>query len=330
MEEKDKNAFSTVFTIDPETGWQVVYLQYQDANPALSKTAGIIPSAGSNLFSLKLGQDELLWQASSIREVQQRKHGTPVLYPTPNRVRSSQFTFGGETFKFTPNWKEHFLHGLVHGAVWQLGDHGADQNGARATTFMDFDPSHELFRLWPFRHRITLGFVLDRDGVKIQFSIKNNDTRPIPYGFALHPFFNYLGKKEETFIVVPAKHHMEAIGLLPTGKLEPMHVQAHDMRRPTALGQLYQDDVYCGMEQEKPAWYEIRDKGIKLTLWASPELTHMVVYTENPDFFCLENQSCSTDAHNLYARGLREEAHLLIVEPGQQQSMWIKFVMERT
>ncbi len=329
MEARNRNIFSTVVNVDPETVWQVVNLNYRDENPALCKSVGIIPNAGSNLFSLKLGEDELLWQASSIRAVQQRKHGTPVLYPTPNRVRNSRFTFGGETFKFTPNLKEHFLHGLVHGAKWQLADHGADERGSHATTFIDFDPSHELFRLWPFRHRITLDFVLDRDGVKIQFSIKNNDTRPIPYGFALHPFFNYLGQKAETFIAVPAKYHMEARGLLPTGKLEPMDALTPDLRRPVTLSQLYLDDVYCGMEQEKPAWYEIRDRGIKVTLWASPELTHLVVYTENPNFFCLENQTCSTDAHNLFAQGLQKEAHLLVVGPGQLHSMWIKYVMKR-
>jgi len=55
----------------------------------------------------------------------------------------------------------------------------------------------------------------------------------------------------------------------------------------------------------------------------------MVVYTENPNFFCLENQACSTDAHNLYAQGKQDAAHLLIVQPGERQTMWIKYAMER-
>jgi aldose 1-epimerase len=53
-----------------------------------------------------------------------------------------------------------------------------------------------------------------------------------------------------------------------------------------------------------------------VTLEASEIFKHMVVYTPSKrDFFCLENQTCSTDAHNLYEKGFTEEAHLLILEP---------------
>ena len=33
---------------------------------------------------------------------------------------------------------------------------------------------------------------------------------------------------------------------------------------------------------------------------------------------CMENQTRSTDAHNLYAKGLEKEAHLLIAEKGRR------------
>ena len=31
----------------------------------------------------------------------------------------------------------------------------------------------------------------------------------------------------------------------------------------------------------------------------------MVVYTPEMDFFCLENQTCMTDAHNFYDKGYK-------------------------
>ena len=45
-------------------------------------------------------------------------------------------------------------------------------------------------------------------------------------------------------------------------------------------------------------------------------------------WFCVEDQTCSTDAHNLYARGLKQESHLQIVEPGKTQSGWIELKAE--
>ncbi|MHB1318245.1 MAG: aldose 1-epimerase, partial [Anaerolineae bacterium] len=70
--------------------------------------------------------------------------------------------------------------------------------------------------------------------------------------------------------------------------------------------------------------YAALDK--KLTLFADDFFTHSVVFTptERP-FFCIENQSCSTDAHNLYAQGLQEAAHLTILEPGESLSASITF-----
>jgi aldose 1-epimerase len=52
----------------------------------------------------------------------------------------------------------------------------------------------------------------------------------------------------------------------------------------------------------------------------------MVVYAQprNP-FFCVENQTCSTDAHNLYARGLQDAAHLLFAPEGGKSMGWIQF-----
>lgn len=325
----DKCTFSTTIKVDPETGWEIVYLTCQDENPLLDKKVGIIPKAGSNLFSYQFGDTELLWQAPSVRAVQKRESGIPILYPTPNRVRNSEFSFRGEKFRFTPNWKEHFLHGLVHGAPWEFEQPSADANSARLKTYLDFNQENELFALWPFLHRISMEYELDRQGVKITFMVENKDERPIPFGFALHPFFNYLGEKSQTFMTVPAKAHMQAEGLLPTGVLQKLEGQDFDLNTPRPLSTLYLDDVYWGAEPENPAFYEARDARVRLILEASKEFTHVVVYTEQPDFFCIENQTCSTDAHNLYARGLEKEAHLLICEPGEKMSMWIKYVPER-
>lgn len=325
----NNHTFTTDIKIDPETGWEVIYLVYHDENSLFNKKVGIVPKAGSNLFSYQFGENELLWQARSIREVQKRESGIPVLYPTPNRVRNSEFSFRGEKFRFIPNWNEHFLHGLVHGAAWEFEQPSADNDSARLKTYLDFSQGSELYGLWPFAHRISMEYELDRLGVKITFTIENKDQRAIPFGFALHPFFNYLGEKSQTTMTVPAKAHMQAEGLLPTGVLQKLEGQDFDLNVPRPLSTLFLDDVYWGAEPDKPAIFEAKDAGVRLKLYASEEFTHVVVYTEQPDFFCIENQTCSTDAHNLFAKGLEKEAHLLICEPNQKMDMWIKYEAQR-
>jgi aldose 1-epimerase len=53
-------------------------------------------------------------------------------------------------------------------------------------------------------------------------------------------------------------------------------------------------------------------------LEATPDFSHLVLYTPRAEgYFCLENQTCSTDAHTLFDRGFRRESGLRIVKPGE-------------
>lgn len=152
----------------------------------------------------------------------------------------------------------------------------------------------------------------------------------MPFGFGIHPYFNIIGTRKETYIQVPAQAHMEAIALLPTGKLEPLEGSPYDLRRPASLENVFLDDVYWGMQSKSPANWESRDKGIKVTLNASEQFTHMVIYSPKGEpFFCMENYTCSTDAHNLLAKGFKKQSHLLIVEPGKIIQGQVKLSIER-
>ena len=89
------------------------------------------------------------------------------------------------------------------------------------------------------------------------------------------------------------------------------------------------DDVYFGMTPQKPTTIDLRDIRLKLLLRGSADFTHLVVYTPNADWFCVENQTCSTDAHNLHAKGLVKESHLQIVPPGKKQSGTLEIELEK-
>jgi aldose 1-epimerase len=118
---------------------------------------------------------------------------------------------------------------------------------------------------------------------------------------------------------------MEAIDLLPTGRLLDLEAGPADLRTPTSLQGLDLDDVFWGLEPDRPQVIYYDEIGKKITLRASEFFTHSVIYTppEQP-FFCIENQSCSTDAHNLYAQGKREAAQLTVLEPGESLSAWVE------
>jgi aldose 1-epimerase len=323
--------FTAAVERDPKTGWSIAVLRYSEPDDAKrSLEARIAAEAGSNLYSLKIGDTELLVQPAEWGTTPSLRYGFPVLFPTPNRVRDGKFTFDGQTYAFPANERTHFIHGLVHTLAWKAGSVSSDSKSASMETHLDWDSSQPDFALFPIKHRLSLRFTLDAHGVKLAFTVDNQDTKRLPFGFAFHPWFQILGTRTGTYLRVPAQKHMEAEGLLPTGKLADLAGTPYDLREPVSLEALKLDDVYWGLTPERIPGYESRDKGLMVSLGASPEFTHMVVYTPpGKPFFCMENQTCSTDAHNLYAKGLEKEAHLLVVDQGKKRTGWVYVGVER-
>ncbi|NOZ56160.1 MAG: aldose 1-epimerase [Calditrichaeota bacterium] len=323
----EKPKFLARVVEDPATGWHIVTLAYHADDPSEAVEVKICPEGGSNMFSFKYGGVELLRQPDSLRQLQGRGYGTLILYPTPNRVRNAQFVWEGRTYRFKPNWHEHFIHGLVLDKAWSYEAPVVTDTAATVRTWIDFAPGTPQYKWFPWQSRLSLTFTLTPRGLRITYEVSNRDKRTLPYGFATHPYFNLLGKRDSTLIWVPAKALMKAVGLLPTGKLEPLDGTPYDVRKPTPLSQLDLDDVFWGMTPEEPMGWEARDRGIRMVLPASRDFTHAVVYTPpTKPLFCMENQTCSTDAHNLYVKGFVKESHLLIVQPGQKKSGWVMFV----
>jgi aldose 1-epimerase len=58
------------------------------------------------------------------------------------------------------------------------------------------------------------------------------------------------------------------------------------------------------------------------------DFTHLVHYTPRGErFFCLENQTCSTDVHNLHAKGFTEAAGLKTVAPRAVHRGAVRYVV---
>ncbi len=327
-----QHPFSATVERDSKTGWNIGVLKYTDpGDPKRSLEARVVAEAGSNLYSLKIGGTEVLVQPAEWGTTPSLRYGFPVLFPTPNRVRDSKFTFDGANLCIPVKRANSFYPWTGSQAALECGTpRQRTAKSASMETHLDWDSSQPDFKLFPIKHRLSLRFTLDAHGVKLAFTVDNQDTKRLPFGFAFHPWFQILGSRAETYLRVPAQKHMEAEGLLPTGKLADLAGTPYDLREPVSLEVLKLDDVYWGLTPERIPGYEARDKGIKVSLGGSPEFTHMVVYTPpGRPFFCMENQTCSTDAHNLYAKGLEKEAHLLIAEQGKKVSGWVYVRVEQ-
>jgi aldose 1-epimerase len=305
-----------------DTDFTCVVLSHDGGGDAArAMEAWIIPAYGANLCRFTVGGRNLIDFDPALLLAHDFT-GTPVLYPTPNRVRNGVFRWEGKDYGQYRNGKPVLEHGLVHTEAWEAGQPIADAAGARLEAWLDFTEGGPLFKSFPFPHRLALEFLLTARGITVTYSITNRGSRALPFGFGLHPYFMKVSGDEGTLVALPASAVMDATSdLLPTGRLVPVRGSIYDLRAPVAAGALDMDHVFTRLRRGAPARIQHRGIGISIELEATGDFTHLVLYTPRGEkYFCLENQTCSTDAHNLYARGFVSESGLKTVKPGAVHS----------
>lgn len=289
----------------------------------------LVPAAGGNVVSIQVGGVEFLRQPESIKQLPGVGYGVPLLYPFPNRVKNATFTFDGKQAKFKANQSGNAIHGLVHSRPWDVVGTSVGGRGTSIRMAMKFTPGSTLVKAFPFEHQFYVT-VNVRDGhVRWTYEVDNSSssaTSPIPYGFGLHPYFVYQGQRDATSILIPATHWMESERQMPSGNLIPADHLDYDLSKPLNLKDRFLDDVFSGLVPERATVIDFSDVQRKVTLSASKQFSHVVVWTpEDRGYFSVENQTCSTDAHNLHEQGNKNAAGLDVCPVGEKQSGWVEY-----
>ncbi len=335
----DQHSFTAHTSIDPTLKTTVLSLLYNDrTNPSNSIIISIAPDLGSNMFRFRVGAHDLIYCDPELL-TRTDFTGNFVLWPFPNRVRDKRYMYQGKSYSLEAvkrsQGNDVLIHGLVLDRQWHYEQPVVQQDSISVTTFIDISPESPFYKSYPFDSRLSLTYTLTRQGITVAYRVENKSTKDMPFGFALHPYFSTLSGKENTFVSIPATHVMEAdTELLPTGRLldvrEIMYAM-FDLRQAVAIANLKLDHVYTGLQHNGIATIEYKKERIRLDVSASEVFTHMVIFTPLPEkdgpFFCLENQTCSTDAMNLHNRGLEEMAHLLELHPGESSEGFIRYAV---
>jgi len=307
-------------TRDSATGWQVYTLNQGNT------IVKVVPDAGANLFSIRVDDVEYLRQPESLDKLLSGGFGNPVLYPTPNRVKASKFTFRSREFVLDSNADKNFIHGVVRAAPWTVEGSRATDTEAELTCAIAFQPGQEYYDRFPLVHRLLLTMTVREGIVRWAYQVDNQAGRAaVPFGFALHPYFVYQGDRSATYLTIPATHWMESEKQLPSGRLVQANELTYPLGSPMSLEGTTFDDVFWGLRPDRPTLIDFRGEKRQIKIKASAEFTHLVVWTPAQPYFGIESQTCSTDAHNLDAAGLQEAAHLQVCEPGQTMNGWVEY-----
>ncbi len=310
-------------------GLEIISLYYVDDENNDKKEIWILPRHGMNLCKYKAyGCKIIEFDPDAIRE---SFYGTPLLYPTPNRVYQGKFTYNGKEYPQIKNGNLVTIHGLLHNEPFQGIEIDKSEDSISVTGYVDFKKGNYLYEAFPFEHRLNVKYTLDKLGLRFDYEIENKEKeQSVPFGIALHPYFSKLDGEDGTLIKAPFKYIYETTeALLPTGKLLEINGDT-DLTDFRKVGSLKLDTVFTGNAENQPAVIKYTRSGINITLDCSKDFSHMVIYTPaGKHYFCLENQTCATNAHNLYAQGMSEISGLKFVQPGSRSEGYIKFITEK-
>jgi galactose mutarotase-like enzyme len=258
-------------------------------------SAAVVPGRGAIVTHFRVGDRELLYlDEATLRDPTKNvRGGVPVLFPSPGPLAGDRFARGGHTGSMKQ-------HGFARNLAWQARAHD-DADAARAT--LELSSTDATLAMYPWPFRLALGLTLRGASLRLDVSVENTGTEPMPFAFGIHPYFQ-VGDKAGARIATRATRAFDNVsktvgpfhGFDLTAKEVDLHLLDHGSSESALEGA----------------------DGSRLDLRASPEFGRWVVWTlAGKDFVCVEPWTAPADA-------LNTGESLLVVPPAGTKKLWIE------
>jgi galactose mutarotase-like enzyme len=218
--------------------------------------------------------------------------GGAVLLPFANRItgreiegaREIETAVAGTMRRLPRNWsgkapgaRRYAMHGLILAEPFS----DLERDEARLAGRRRLGDFHGR---WPSSTEVEVEWRLEGGGLELSVTARNLGVEPLPVGIGWHPWFALpSGRRDQARLRLPASRRALANDydeVLPTGEIVPVEGTPYDFRQGRALGGLYLDDCFTGLDAG-PLTVELTDpaSGLGLRLiTASPLVKAVQVY----------------------------------------------------
>ena len=239
-----------------------------------------------------------------------------VLYPWPNRVGDSAWSFSDRTGhpKIDDVVHSTAIHGLVRWRPFRIDS--VNQNRCSLTLLLHPTPDY------PFLSEINVTYHLGKFGLTVTTTVTNRDDVPIPFGVGFHPYLAVTTPTiEGAELEVPATAYV-AMNLrqLPTGEILPVAGNDLDFTKRKSLSGHELDVTYTELVRDDSglAMVVLCDAaGGEIELSVDRNFPYIQVYTgdnlekgRRRTSVAVEPMTCPPDA-------LRSCKDIVVLEPGQ-------------
>ena len=133
-----------------------------------------IKSRGAELASIKSPDFEYLWQPGIWKDQ------APILFPACGRITNNTYTLEGKEYTMG-------IHGFARGLEFEAVEIGESKLTLRAKE------TPETLESYPFRFTLTAEYAIVGDTLSANYTVKNENERPMSFMFGWHPGFNLWG-----------------------------------------------------------------------------------------------------------------------------------------
>jgi aldose 1-epimerase len=287
--------------------------------------AGVSPALGGTLAYFGFLEDKAvdfvrptLARALAERDVRSTS-GYP-LVPYSNRIGEGRFRFEDVSYKLDLNSviPMHPIHGVGWLRPWSVRNVKSVRTGqqtmiGRVTLALTHVASGPNDRAWPWSFEALQNFELDDDQLRWGIAVTNRDTRAMPAGIGMHPFFPKTPATEVRFAARSVWRNNDR--MLPLGRTPVPPEWNFTARRPTA--ELNVDNCFGGWSGGAQIVWPERGWGLQID--ADPVFGHLVVFTTPArDSIAIEPISHANNAVNLVHE--YNDTGLVALQPGQTLS----------
>jgi galactose mutarotase-like enzyme len=255
----------------------------------------IAPERGAIVTRFRVGDRDVLFMDDSTLADRTKnvRGGVPLLFPSPGRLTGDRFERAGRSGSMKQ-------HGFARDVAWTVGALST-KDAAQATLGIEATDATRAMYPWDFRLAVT--FALRGPRLRLEATVDNTGSAPLPFAFGIHPYF-LVQDKAGASIATKATRAFDNVtktvgpfrGFDLTAKEVDLHLVDH------------------GSTDSTLGWGD----GARLAIPASPEFGRWVVWTlAGRDFVCVEPWTAPADA-------LNSGDSLIVLAPRGERSLWVE------
>jgi len=301
------------------TDWEV----YELADEEAGVIAGIVPSAGAILNSLRVGGSDVIEGYGGMEDFRTRVHQTfrsAKLLPFACRLQDAVYAWQGKKYrldKFLLNGSA--LHGLLYDLPFDVTAEKQGAEKALLTLRYPYDGWHPGY---PFPFNCTVTYMLEKGGsLTIGTHISNPPAAAsaIPMVDGWHPYFKLGGMADRWWLQIASDQMMEYdAALIPTGRY--VFNDAFAEARP--IGDMKLDNGFLLKEDISPiAVLRNPANGLEVSFISQANYPFLQLYIpDSRESIAIENLSGAPDAFN---NGIG----LKVLEPGEKWDLSVTLLV---